>query len=99
MKYPKIVEVLGRILYLIGKQGISDRRTQETAANSDILWNTGNFFVIVRQVTHFYLLIYDTFIHYYEKISPIWVQQVKMSWLALLQNTSIKYDLLKKLKK
>ena len=37
MKYPKIVDVLGRILYLIGKQGISDRRTQETAANSDIL--------------------------------------------------------------
>ena len=36
MKYPKIVvEGLDRILYLIGKQGISYRGIQETAGNSD----------------------------------------------------------------
>ena len=34
MKYSKIVEALDRTLYLIGKQGISDRATQETAGNS-----------------------------------------------------------------
>ena len=36
MKYPKIVEALDRILYLIEKQGISYPGTQETAAKSDI---------------------------------------------------------------
>ena len=36
MKYPKMVEALDRILYLIGKQGISYRGTQETTAESDI---------------------------------------------------------------
>ena len=35
MKYPKIVKVLNRILYLIEKQGISNQGTQETAAKSD----------------------------------------------------------------
>ena len=36
-KYPKIVEALDRILYLIGKQGISYRGTQERTVNSDAL--------------------------------------------------------------
>ena len=44
MKYRKIVKTLDRMLYLIGKQGISDRGTKETAADSDNLWNPGNFF-------------------------------------------------------
>ena len=35
MKYPKIVEALDRILFLIGKQVIY-RGTQETTADSDI---------------------------------------------------------------
>ena len=37
MKYQKIVQALVRILYLIGKQGISYPGTQKTAANSDAL--------------------------------------------------------------
>ena len=37
MKYPNIVEALDRILYLNGKLGISYRKTQKTAVNSDIL--------------------------------------------------------------
>ena len=37
MKYPKIVEVLDRIFYLIGKQRISYRGTQEIAENSDAM--------------------------------------------------------------
>ena len=57
MKYPKIVEALDRILYLIGKLGISYQGTHEAAANSDTLWNPGNFFAIIWQVTHWYLLI------------------------------------------
>ena len=60
MKYPKKVEVLGRMLYLIGKQGISYRGTLERAANSDTLWNPGNFLAIFLQVTHSYLLLYET---------------------------------------
>ena len=37
MKYQKIVQTLDRILYLIGKQGISYQGIQKTAANSDLL--------------------------------------------------------------
>ena len=37
MKYSKIVEALDRILYLIGKQGISYRRTN---TNTQIQKNT-----------------------------------------------------------
>ena len=37
IKYPRIVEALDRIFYLIEKQGISYRGTQETAANRDTL--------------------------------------------------------------
>ena len=36
-KYQKIVQALVRILYLIGKPGISYPGTQKTAANSDAL--------------------------------------------------------------
>ena len=39
MKYPNVVEALDRILYLIEKQGVSYRETQETTVNSDILQN------------------------------------------------------------
>lgn len=53
-----------------------------------LLRNPGNFLAIVGQVTNCYVLC--TFIQYY---------QVKINWLALLQNTSLKYYLLKKLKK
>ena len=35
IKYSKIVEALDRILYLIGMQGISYRRTQETQTHKD----------------------------------------------------------------
>ena len=35
MKYSKIVEGLDRILYFIGNQGISYRRTQETQTQKD----------------------------------------------------------------
>ena len=76
MKYRKIVEALDRTLYLTGKQGISYQGTQQTAANSDTLWNSGDFLAIVRQVTYCYLLLY----------------QHKMNWLVLLQNTSFKND-------
>ena len=55
MKYPKKVEALDRILYF---QGISYWRTQETSANSDTLWNPGNFLAIIWQVSHSYLLLY-----------------------------------------
>ena len=34
MKYPKKVEALDMVFYLIGKQGNSYRETQETATNS-----------------------------------------------------------------
>ena len=37
MKHPKIVKALDKILYLIGKQGISYRGTQDAAATSDTL--------------------------------------------------------------
>ena len=37
MKYQKIVHASDRILYLIGKQGISYQETQKTAANIDTL--------------------------------------------------------------
>ena len=33
MKYQKIIQALDRILYLIGKQGISYQGTQKLAAN------------------------------------------------------------------
>ena len=59
MKYSKIVEALDRTLYLIGKQGISDRATQETAGNSYTLWNLGNSLEILWQVSHCYLLMYE----------------------------------------
>ena len=38
----------------------------------------------------------STFIQHYEKTSSIWVQQVKINWLELLQNTPFKW--LKKVK-
>ena len=59
MKYPKIVEVLDRVLYLIGKQGMFYQGTQETAANSNTLWNIGNFLAVVRPVTQHYLLLFE----------------------------------------
>ena len=37
MKYQKIVRALNRILFLIGKQGISYQGTQKKTANSDTL--------------------------------------------------------------
>ena len=37
MKYQKTAQALNKILYLIGKQGISYQGTQKTAANSDTL--------------------------------------------------------------
>ena len=43
--------------YLIGKQGISYQDTQQTTANSGILWNPRNFLTIVRQVALHYLLL------------------------------------------
>ena len=49
MKYRKIVETLNKIFYLIGKQRIFYRGTQERAANSDTL-----FWL----VTHCYFLVY-----------------------------------------
>ena len=58
MKYRKIVEALDRMLDLIGKQGIYYQGTQQAAANSDTLWNPGNFLAIARQVTYWYLLLY-----------------------------------------
>ena len=59
MNYKKIVQALGKILYLIGKQRISYQGTQKTSANSDALRNSGNFLAIVRQVKHRYLLLYE----------------------------------------
>ena len=53
MKYRKTVKTLDRMLYLIGKQRISYKGTQETAANSD------TSLAIVWQVTHCYLLLYE----------------------------------------
>ena len=37
MKHPNIVNVVDKILYLIGQQGTSYRGTKETAASSDTL--------------------------------------------------------------
>ena len=54
MKYSKIVEALGRILYLTGKQWLSYRYSQEKAASSDSFWNPGNFLAIFRQVIFLY---------------------------------------------
>ena len=59
MKYQEIVEALDRMLYFIGWQGISYRRTQETAADSDNLEIPGFFVTIVWQVTHWYHLLYE----------------------------------------
>ena len=59
MKYQKIVQASDRILYLIGKQGISYQETQKTAANIDTLWNPENFLAIVWQLKHRYLLLYE----------------------------------------
>ena len=39
MKYPKIVQVLDKMLYWVGMQGISYQEMQKTAANSDTLRN------------------------------------------------------------
>ena len=61
MKYSKIVEALDRIFYLSGKQRISYRGTQQTAANSDTLRIPRNFLAIVPEVTHCYLLLYKYF--------------------------------------
>ena len=58
MKYSKIVEALDRIFYLSGKQRISYRGTQQTAANIDTLRIPRNFLAIVPEVTHCYLLLY-----------------------------------------
>ena len=58
MKYPNVVEALDRILYLIEKQGVSYRETQETTVNSDILQNPGNILATVRQITCCYLLLH-----------------------------------------
>ena len=52
MKYPKIAETLDKIVYLIGKQGISYRWIQEITRNSGALWNPGHFL----QKTHCYPL-------------------------------------------
>ena len=43
IKYQKITQALDRIFYFIRKQGISYQETQKAAANSDTLWNPGNF--------------------------------------------------------
>ena len=42
MKYPKIMEALDMIFYLIGKRRLSHWETQKTATNSGILRNSGN---------------------------------------------------------
>ena len=47
MKYSKIVEALDRILYFIGNQGISYRRTQETQTHKDAK-NTSNLLGHIR---------------------------------------------------
>ena len=59
IKYQKITQALDRIFYFIRKQGISYQETQKLAANSDTLWNPGNFLAIVWQVKHLYLLLYE----------------------------------------
>ena len=59
MKHQKIVQALDRMLYLIGKQRISSQGTQDTVADNDTLWNSGQFLAIVRQVKHCYLLVYE----------------------------------------
>ena len=48
MKYPKIVEALDWILYLVGKQGISYWGTHGTEI----------FLAIVRQITHCYITVH-----------------------------------------
>ena len=53
MKYPKLLEALDRISYLIGMQISSDRGTQETAEIQV------NVLAIVWQVTRCYLLPYE----------------------------------------
>ena len=93
MKYQKIVHALDRILYLIGKQGISYQGTQKTAA-ANTLWIPEYFLAIVRQVKHRYLSLYDHIHSALRKTSSVWVQQVKINWLALSQNTPFKYDLM-----
>ena len=59
MKHQNIVQALDRILYLIGKQGISCQGAQNTAADNQTLWNAGKILAIVRQVKHCYLLVYE----------------------------------------
>ena len=82
MKYPKVVETLDRIIYFIWKQEISYRWTQRITGNSDFLWNPTNFLAIVWQVKHGYLLLYESIILLYKKMSSIRVPQFKMNWLA-----------------
>ena len=83
MKYQKIVQALDRILYLIWKQGISYQGVQKIAANSDTLWNPWNL-----NIATFYFM--STFVQHYKKTCSTWVNQVKMNWLALLQNAPFK---------
>lgn len=56
---------------MIGKQEISYWETQQTATNSDTLWNPVNFLAIVRQVNDCYLLLYESKDVYVDKIEVI----------------------------
>ena len=73
MKNPTLIEALDRMVYLTGNQGIYYRGTQETAANSNTLWNPETFLAIAQQVTHCSLFLY-AHIH-----SPLWKNASFMS--------------------
>ena len=89
-----MVQALNRILYLIGKQGISYHGAQKTAANSGTLYNPGNFLCIARQVKHRYFLLYKCIRSTLQKgffcTSP--PNQNEMIGIVL-PNTPFKYDL------
>ena len=59
IKYPKIIEALDKVLYLIEEQRLSYQRTQVIAATSDTLPNPGNFLATVSQFTLCYLILYE----------------------------------------
>jgi len=56
-EYPRIVEALGRVIHLLGKQGLALRGHREGVAAASDDKNQGNFLALVYEIAHYYPLL------------------------------------------
>ena len=56
--YPQLVEILARIVHLLGKQGLAFRRHRERGHRESLVeGNTGNFLEIVKEIVNHNVLL------------------------------------------